>query len=87
MKVTLDEAAVVGQQRATELIALDDALTDLEKIDPRMSRVVELRYFGGMSVEETAEALGVSAITVKREWKSAKGWLLRELSNREGNEA
>lgn len=82
LNVTLDETVVVGQHRAAELIALDDALTDLGKIDPRMSRVVELRYFGGMSVEETAAALGISAITVKREWKAAKGWLLRELSNR-----
>lgn len=82
LNVTLDETVVVGQHRAAELIALDDALTDLGKIDSRMSRVVELRYFGGMSVEETAAALGISAITVKREWKAAKGWLLRELSNR-----
>jgi RNA polymerase sigma factor (sigma-70 family) len=77
----------LAQERAGDLIALDDALTELEKMDPRKSRVVELRYFGGMSVEETAEALGVSAITVKREWKAAKGWLLRELSNRGSNEA
>jgi RNA polymerase sigma factor (TIGR02999 family) len=86
-KVELDGAVVLAQERAGDLIALDDALTELEKMDPRKSRVVELRYFGGMSVEETAEALGVSAITVKREWKAAKGWLLRELSNRGSNEA
>jgi RNA polymerase sigma factor (TIGR02999 family) len=73
--------------QAKDLIALDEALTDFEKLDPRKARVVELRYFGGMTVDETAEALGVSAVTVRRDWNSAKGWLLRELSHRGSNDA
>jgi RNA polymerase sigma-70 factor, ECF subfamily len=64
------------------IVALDDALTALAKVDPRKSRVVELRFFGGLSVEETAEVLGVSAETVGRDWKMAKMWLLEELSER-----
>ena len=79
----LDEAAAVFQRQATELVALDDALTDLSTIDPRKSRIVEMRYFGGMSVDETAEALGVSPVTVMREWRTAKAWLLRAISTGE----
>ena len=78
--VELDEAAVVAQQQAAEMVALDDALNDLTALDPRQSKTVELRYFGGMSVEETAEALGVSPVTVMRDWRAAKAWLLRSLS-------
>ena len=81
-KVSLDQAADVGQQRAAEIIALDDALNELAVFDARKSRIVELRYFGGLSVEETAHVLEVSAVTVKREWRAAKLWLLRELSNK-----
>ena len=76
----LDEAAFVSQERATELVALDDALTNLAKIDERKSRIVELRFFGGLSVEETAEAMKVSPVTVMREWRTAKAWLYREIS-------
>ena len=83
LKVSFDEAVIGAEERGAELIALDDALTDLAAIDPRKSQVVELRYFGGLSVEETAEAIGVSAITVMREWRSAKGWLLGAISKRE----
>jgi RNA polymerase sigma factor (TIGR02999 family) len=79
-KVSLDQAADVCQQRGAELIALDDALKQLAAFDARKSRIVELRYFGGLSVEETAQVLEVSPITVKREWRAAKLWLLRELS-------
>ena len=79
LKVSLDEAAMVSQERAAELVALDDALTSLAAVDPRKCQVVELRFFGGMSVEETAEALGVSAITVKRDWSTAKAWLHRAM--------
>lgn len=81
--VELDEAATVAQKQVAELIALDDALTGLAAIDPRKCQVVEMRYFGGMSVEETAEALGVSTVTVMRDWTSAKAWLLRAITNEE----
>jgi RNA polymerase sigma factor (TIGR02999 family) len=81
-RVQLDDANLTARGKARDLIALDDALMDFEKIDPRKSRIVEMRYFGGMSVEETAGVLGVSAITVIREWNAAKRWLLHELSNK-----
>src|SRR5262245_33134011 len=79
-QVSLEEAAVVPNERTTDLIALDDALKSLEEIDPRKSRLVVLRFFGGLSVEETAEALNVSQRTVMREWSLARDWLYRELS-------
>jgi len=78
--LTLDEAAVVTGERAVELIALDDALQALGKVDARKCQVVEMRYFGGLSVEETAQVLKVSSDTVMRDWRLAKVWLLRELS-------
>lgn len=78
--VTIDEAAVASKDQTLELLALDQALTRLAAFDPRKSRLVELRYFGGLSAEETAEVLGVSEITVKREWSKAKAWLYRELN-------
>ena len=78
--VSLDEAAVVSGERAAELVALDEALTALAALHPRQSRVVELRFFGGLSVEETAEVLNVSPDTVLRDWRMAKAWLHRELS-------
>ena len=81
VQVSLDEAAFVTQERASELVALDEALTSLAAIDPRKCQVVELRFFGGMSVEETATALGVSPITVKRDWSTAKAWLHRAMEN------
>lgn len=84
-KVSLDEALAVSEERAAELVALDDALKELAKVDERKCRVVELRYFGGLSVEETAEVLKVSAITVMRDWSLAKSWLHRELS-KDGND-
>ena len=77
--VSLDEAATLTPERAREVLALDEALNELAKIDKRKSEVVELRYFGGLSVEETAEVLKVSPITVMRSWSFAKVWLLREL--------
>ena len=79
-KLSLDEVAVVSDERAAELIALDDALTSLAKLDVRKGRVVELRYFGGLSVEETAEVLSVSVDTITRDWRRAKAFLRRELS-------
>ncbi len=78
--ISLDEVAVVSDERAAELVALDDALTSLAKLDERKGRVVELRYFGGLSVEETAEVLGLSADTITRDWRRAKAFLRRELS-------
>jgi RNA polymerase sigma factor (TIGR02999 family) len=78
--VSLDEALTVTQERGADLVALDDALQALERVDARKSQVVELRFFGGLSVEETAEALHVSPETVMRDWQVAKVWLARELS-------
>jgi RNA polymerase sigma factor (TIGR02999 family) len=78
--VPLDEGLIFSEDRATELIELDDALTALAKLDERKSRIVELRYFGGLSVEETAEVLGISVATVDREWRRARAWLHTELS-------
>jgi RNA polymerase sigma factor (TIGR02999 family) len=78
-KVSFDEGLIVSNERATDLVALDDALEALAVVDARKSQVVEMRYFGGLSVEETAEALHVSPETVMRDWKFAKSWLLREL--------
>jgi RNA polymerase sigma factor (TIGR02999 family) len=83
LKVSFDEAVIGAQERAGELIVLDDALKDLAAIDPRKSQIVELRYFGGLSVDETAEVIGVSPVTVMREWRSAKGWLLKAITKRE----
>src|SRR2546423_2556328 len=79
-KVPLDEAAALNDQRAEELIALDDALKALATLDARKSRIIELRFFGGLSIEETAEAMNISPITVTREWRAAKAWLRREMS-------
>jgi RNA polymerase sigma factor (TIGR02999 family) len=86
-RVTLDEALVVAEDPGQDLVALDDALETLAAIDPRKSQVVEMRFFGGLSVEETAEALHVSADTVGRDWRLAKVWLLRELRGSEPDDA
>jgi len=75
-----DEIAEVGSWRASELMALDDALTGMAKMDPRKAKVIELRFFGGLSVEETAEVLKVSPQSVMRDWKLARAWLQRELA-------
>ena len=80
-QVSLDEAALVSAERAAELVALDDALKSLTAIDPRKNQLVELRFFGGLSVEETAEVMKVSPRTVEREWTMAKAWLRREISH------
>jgi RNA polymerase sigma factor (TIGR02999 family) len=79
LAVNLDEIADASSRRGNELIALDDALTALAQIDSRKARVIELRFFGGLSVEESAEVLEVSPQTVMRDWKLAKAWLTREL--------
>jgi RNA polymerase sigma-70 factor (ECF subfamily) len=78
-RVTLGAAADVAQSTDVDLVALDDALRELEAIDPRQSRMVELRFFGGLSIEETAEVLGVSSAQVRREWTVVRAWLRREL--------
>ena len=78
-KLVLDEAIGLAQARAVDLIRLDNALTSLAAIDAQQSRIVELRYFGGLTIEETAEVLGISPATVKREWHIAKMWLQREI--------
>ena len=80
--VSLDEALVISEERAAELVALDEAMNELAALDPRRSRVVELRYFGGLSVEETAEVLKISPETVMRDWKRAKAWLYTELNRK-----
>jgi RNA polymerase sigma factor (TIGR02999 family) len=80
IQVSLSEAANIPAGRSAELVALDDALQTLEKMEPRQSRVVELRFFAGLSLEETAEALKVSLSTVRRDWSLAEAWLYRELN-------
>jgi RNA polymerase sigma-70 factor, ECF subfamily len=79
-QVSLDEAFVVSDERDTDLVALDEALTELAKFDERKARIVELRFFGGLGVEESAEVMGVSAVTVMREWQKAKAWLYLQLN-------
>ena len=86
-RVSLDEALVSAEEPGADLVALDDALKALAVVDPRKSRVVELRFFGGLSIEETAEVMKVSDLTVSRDWKLAKLWLLREMSHGEKREA
>ncbi len=81
-RIELNEAFIPRMVRAADLIALDDALHALAALDPRGANVVELRFFGGLTVEETAEALGVSDKTVMRDWELAKVWLLHELKHR-----
>jgi RNA polymerase sigma factor (TIGR02999 family) len=87
LKVSLDDAALVTEKQSEELLALDEALERLAVQDPRKSQIVELRYFGGLTVEETAEFLKLSHRTVKREWRMAKAWLYRALSGEEPDEA
>jgi RNA polymerase sigma factor (TIGR02999 family) len=84
-RISLDEALLVAPEEAQDLVALDVALSALETLHPRQSQVVELRFFGGLSLEETAEALHVSVDTVKRDWRFAKLWLLSELTDAAGS--
>jgi len=83
--VSLDEAMIVCPEKAPDVMVLDDALTRLAAIDPRKSQVVELRYFGGLNFEEIGEVLKVSAITVRRDWSTAKAWLYREIGGAGGS--
>ena len=78
-RISLAEAAILSQERAADMVALDDALENLASVDKRKSQVVELRFFGGLSIDETAEVLKVSPGTVMRDWTLAKAWLLREV--------
>lgn len=82
-QVSMEAAALMSENRAAELIALDEALDELKVFDPRKSQVVELRYFGGLSLEETAAALDVSVMTVRRDWRAAQAWLFRRMKNGE----
>jgi RNA polymerase sigma-70 factor (ECF subfamily) len=81
-KLSLDEAIALPGQEDIDLELVDDALNKLAELDPRQSQIVELRFFGGLSIEETAQVLGISPATVKREWGMAKAWLYRQLSKR-----
>jgi RNA polymerase sigma factor (TIGR02999 family) len=85
-KLTLDLADAFPQSRNLDLIALDDALQELAKLDPQQSRIVELRFFGGLSIEETSHVLGISAATVKRHWTTARVWLYDEISRSDRHE-
>jgi RNA polymerase sigma factor (TIGR02999 family) len=85
--ITLDEAPDLSRDRGRQIVALDDALRSLSAIDPRKSQIVELRFFGGLSLEETAEVLEISSRTVLREWDLAKAWLTRELGAGRPHEA
>jgi RNA polymerase sigma-70 factor (ECF subfamily) len=80
LHVSLEDTAEVGGDRAADLVALDDALDALARVDPRKVQVVEMRFFAGLSVEETAEVLKISSVTVMRDWSTAKAWLYRELT-------
>jgi RNA polymerase sigma factor (TIGR02999 family) len=84
--LSLDEAIAVPQNRDMELIAVDDALLSLSRFDPQQARIVELRFFGGLSIEEAAEVMGISQSTVKRDWALAKAWIFHTLSNREATQ-
>jgi RNA polymerase sigma factor (TIGR02999 family) len=82
--LTLDEHLAPGKQRSLDVVALDDALTALSRMNPQQSQVVEMRFFSGLSIEETARALGTSPATVKRDWSLARAWLYRELARTSG---
>jgi len=85
--ISLDDALVISPEPSADLVAVDDALNQLAKVDDRKSQVVVMRFFGGLSVEETAEVLKVSPETVARDWRLAKAWLMRELSGNKSDEA
>ncbi len=79
VNLSLDEGAVMAEQKSDEILALEEALQTLEKLDERMTRIVELRYFSGLTIEETAAVLSISPATVKREWNTARAWLAKEM--------
>ena len=86
-KLTLDGAVVLPDSRSLDLVALDDALHELARLDPQQSRIVELRFFGGLTIEETSHVLGISPATVKRHWTTARIWLHDEISRAEHHDA
>lgn len=86
-KVEFDEALAPSASRSVDVIALDDALQDLAKLNPQHSQIVELRFFGGLTIEEVAEVLGVSQRTVQREWRMARAWLRRQIFAEDGDDA
>jgi RNA polymerase sigma factor (TIGR02999 family) len=86
IQVSLDETALLAEDQAEHFIALDEALRSLETVDPQKSKIVELRYFGGLSIEETADVLNISPRTVRREWQRAKAWLYRLIVEGSGDE-
>ena len=86
-RITLDDALMVSEDHLDNVLALDESLRKLAHKDPAQSRLVELRFFGGMTVEETAEVLGISTATVKREWSHAKAWLSRDMGIKPANAA
>jgi RNA polymerase sigma factor (TIGR02999 family) len=83
LKLELTEAMALQEAPNVDLIALDNALNELARLDPQQSRIVEMRFFAGLSIEDTAEAIGISRTTVKREWATARAWLLREMTRKE----
>jgi RNA polymerase sigma factor (TIGR02999 family) len=85
--VSIEEVGEVTRKRGVDLVALDDSLTALAAVDPRKSQIIELRFFGGLTAEETVEVLKISPVTVLREWNKAKAWLYREITRRDGSEA
>ena len=87
MHLSLDEGLLVTPEKQADIMALDEALTQFALLYPRQSQVVELRFFGGLEVEEVAEALKISAMTVRRDWKFAKAWLLRAVSGEARDES
>src|SRR5207244_5599862 len=86
LQIPIEDAAVMSERRAAELIALDEALYELAKLDRRKGRVVELRYFGGLTLEETAEVLEVSLIAVRRGWRAAQAWLYKAVNGEQSRE-
>jgi RNA polymerase sigma factor (TIGR02999 family) len=86
-RLTLDEAAELSRSQSVDLVVLDDALNELSKMSPRQSRIVELKFFGGLSIEETSEFLEVSPATVEREWAVARAWLYREINRTESHDS
>src|SRR5262249_44041746 len=84
-RLTLDPQMALPHARAIDLVALDDALNRLASLDPQQSRLIELRFFGGLSIDETSVVLGISPATVKREWATARAWLQRDMKNRDAS--
>jgi len=85
--LALDDALALAEERSVDVVGLDEALNNLAKLDPQQSRIVELRFFGGLSIEETSHVLGISPATVKRHWSTARVWLQREITRAERHDA